>query len=155
MSTNASLRRSFSARSSITSSSESAMRITPTCCRGLDSHIVWTPCDARPSACPPTMIVRWVIVAALVIVTGLAGCSSNEPEPSSPVDAYCAVVADTAAAMAGTDPATKRPAMARRRDAAPAEIRGDWDVVFAIEVGDPTERALAQGRVDAFDAAHC
>jgi hypothetical protein len=51
----------------------------------------------------------------------------------------------------------------RRRDgghrpgneAAPAEIRGDWDVVFAIEAGDPTERALAQGRVDAFDAAHC
>jgi hypothetical protein len=99
------------------------------------------------------------LAASLVVASCLlvAGCSSDpEPAASGPsVESYCAVVADTSSAMAGTDPATKRPAMARRRDAAPAEIRGDWDVVFAIEVGDPTERALAQGRVDAFDAAHC
>lgn len=99
------------------------------------------------------------LTASLVVASCLlvAGCSSDpEPASSSPsVESYCAVVADTAAAMAGTDPATKRPAMARLRDAAPAELRADWDVVFALEAGDPTERALAQGRIDRFEASNC
>lgn len=95
-----------------------------------------------------------LVRAGLALSVVLAvGCSATEEVDG--VAGYCAVVERTEAAMAGTDPGTKRPAMAELRDAAPAEIRGDWDVVFALEAGDPTERALAQGRIDAFDAERC
>lgn len=95
------------------------------------------------------------LLAAVALIVGVSvGCASSDPAPSSS-EAYCAVVERTAGAMAGADAAVKRPAMAERRDAAPPEIRADWDTVFDLEPGDPTTRALAQDRIDAFDAEHC
>jgi hypothetical protein len=89
-----------------------------------------------------------------LLVAALCACASDPPV-ADPAGGYCAVVARTEAAMAGTDPKTKRPAMAELRDAAPDEIRADWDTVFELEPMDPTTRALAQERIDAYDAAHC
>lgn len=94
-----------------------------------------------------------VLVLVAVLALGVAACSSTPPVDDG-VAAYCSVAAATAAPMAGTDPNTKRPAMARLRDAAPSELRADWDVVFAVE-GDATTRDLARGRIDAFEAEHC
>ncbi len=86
----------------------------------------------------------------------LTACGSDDPPAPDPaVTAYCAVLERTAGAMAGTDPATKRPAMAELRDAAPGEIRADWDTVFELEPMDPTTRELAQERIDRFNADRC
>lgn len=94
--------------------------------------------------------MRFVIVG-LVVVAGLAGCSSG-PDGA---EAYCATVERTAVAYATPDAAVKRPAMMERADAAPPEIAEDWATVVALEAGDPTLRRLAQERVDAFEVEHC
>lgn len=91
---------------------------------------------------------RIFIIAAAALA--VAGCSSS-PEG---VEAYCSTVERTATAMAGTDVATKRPAMIELRDAAPAEIRGYWDDYVADET-ELAQRDLARERIAAFEAEHC
>lgn len=109
-------------------------------------HTLCRGCDGRH----PPHAGRGLLVG-VVAALALAGCSAADDGTA----AYCATVERTAVAMAGTDASLKRPAMAELRDAAPEAIRGDWDVVFEVEAGDPTERDLARGRIEAFEAEHC
>lgn len=154
MSRNASRSRSFSASSSstlVSAVSTATAMVTPP---SASVQILFNRCDGDRSTTSCGVLAMGRVVAVLVVcVFMLTACGGN-PEPDGNA-AYCAVVVRTEAAMAGTDPATKRPAMAELRDAAPAEIRSDWDTVFEVEPMDPTTRELAQERIDRFNAEHC
>jgi hypothetical protein len=92
------------------------------------------------------------VVAATAGAVLLVGCTST-PDPA---EVYCETVERTADAMAGTDVETKRPAMFELRDAAPAEIRDDWDVIVASSTDvELAERQVARGNVAEFEATHC
>jgi hypothetical protein len=109
-----------------------------------------------------------LVVMSLSILTVLAGCSSSNDTDQAA--SYCAVVESTAAAYDvgpfsaeqvsetghGSIVMAKRAAMAERKDAAPAEIRGYWDTVTAAPGDvDPADAVLARARIDAFEAEHC
>jgi hypothetical protein len=118
-------------------------------------HTLRTGCDGWH----PPMFTGGLLVRRSVFIFMLAAClsvavgcgSDSGPSPSA---TYCATVERTSAALAGTDPSVKRPAMFELRDVAPAEIRGYWDAYVAADT-ELAERDLARVRIAEYEAANC